>query len=113
MEKFLIHFLGTADTMSFAIAYTFSVIGLATSLGIGVLQRNKRSPFTPEKFSGRFLLLDNALRIFISLLILFVVVRFNQELNGEPLSFYTAIGLGLGFDQAVAKIKSLTKRVRT
>lgn len=112
MENFLFQFLGTRDTMLFAVAFIYAIMGLFISLGVSVKNRNKGSIATPRRFDLRFFLMDNAERIGKNAAVLFAMCRFYTELYNEPITSWKAFLLGLAFDRAYAVLKTLTKKAR-
>ena len=100
------YLLGNMPVAAFLAAFFFALIGVTISL---LLQANKRDPgasSTPYHFSYRFLLQDNWKRIVLSLLLIFVTIRFYSELTGKELSMYFALGIGLGLDKLAQVVKN-------
>jgi hypothetical protein len=109
MENFIIEFqrnmLGSLTMAYYASTMLFALIGAIIGLRISSLKRDKLSPNTPQKFNLWFMIRDNAQRLFTSFLICFVIFRFAGTFITNPgvdLMMY-AVGIGLFFDQAVAK----------
>lgn len=72
----------------------FSVIGIVVHLGGEVKTRNKESKRTPKKFKGKFFVKDNLKRWIVTVLLLFVLIRFYKEFTGQELVPFTALLLG-------------------
>lgn len=100
-------------TLVFYISYFFYVFfGVIFSAAIVAYKtRDKKSERTPEKFSIIFLLKDNALRIFISLMLVFIFVRFGQELTDTQPTHIGALAIGFCFDLIINKIDLIKEKI--
>lgn len=80
--------------------FFFSFIAIYLSLWLHSKKRNVNSPNTPIKYSKKFLLWDNANRLFVGMLILFVFYRMFDIMN-----VWGMLGLGFfisfGLDKAI------------
>lgn len=80
--------------------FGFFVIGLisaAAMMCILAVGRDKSSESTPTAWSWRFFLVNNALRIFSTVILLFLFVRLTYEYFDERLMLVLSIGIGFGF----------------
>lgn len=99
----------------FYVAYFFFVFfGIMFSSSIVALKtRDVKSTRTPEKFSFTFLIQDNWLRICVSLMTVFVIVRFGQEYYDKQPTHGGALALGFCFDLIIIQVENLRDRIRT
>jgi hypothetical protein len=101
--------LGSVTPGEFIAGFIFALIGIFISLLIGTTNRNPLSERTPPRFSFVFLLSDNAIRIYksiaLTVLILFVSIRFSKEFIGKEFTMFYALCLGLGLDTVIARWK--------
>ncbi|HEU5290240.1 MAG TPA: hypothetical protein VFU05_06310 [Cyclobacteriaceae bacterium] len=76
----------------------FFFSGLAVILMLYVFaqqKRDKNSPNTPVHFSWKFMLWDNAKKLVVTIILLFLIFRFSSEaFNREP-SMWFAVGVGV------------------
>lgn len=111
MNDFLKLILGDQTKGSFLAYLLFAIIGIIIKLLYHVTQRDANSPNTPVAFSWKFMLTDNALRLFASLaLSLFVVIiciRFCNEILNTTLSPIVALLIGYGSDMLAERLKAL------
>lgn len=105
MKNFLFGLLGASGPIDFTHAFVWALVGIAISLLLGVAKRDPTSTTSPVSFSWKHMLLDNARRIVLTLLLVIACVRFTPELFGKPLSAFAGFCIGLGFDQLAALLK--------
>lgn len=109
MKEFKTLILGNASVAYYLAAETFALIALVISLWAGSKSRDIPSTSTPIQFSWKFLIWDNAKRIWIGQLVLFLFFRFCTEILGRELNMFIAVGIGFflsfGLDKAIAYIK--------
>jgi len=99
--------------LAFYIAYFFFVLfGVLISLRIASLRRDKHSDSTPFTFSWKFLLQDKLIRLISSMAVVFVFIRLGQEITGMIPTYTGAVGLGLGFDQALLQLEKIQFKAR-
>lgn len=113
MEQFLEQFLGTKDTIGFGVSYLIAVIGALIMLRFEAAKRDKLSKNTPYHFSAWFLFRDNAIRIFTSLLLIYVGIRFSSLIFGSEVTFYTALVIGASLDKISEWLKNLSAKARS
>jgi len=110
MEQFLEQFLGTKDTLGFGVSYLIAVIGALIMLRFEASKRDKASKNTPYAFNPWFLLRDNLIRIFTSLLLIYVGIRFSDLIFGSEITFYTALVIGASLDKISQWLKNISAR---
>lgn len=105
MEELKGHILGEASIPYYIAAFIFSSLAIIVSLYLHSRQRDKLSDRTPYKFSWKFLIWDNLMRVFITLILMFLFFRFSPDVFGKPLSMPIAVAVGfflsLGLDKAI------------
>lgn len=99
-NEIIAYLLGPDEPAKFIAAAIFAVIGILISL----LAESNTRPAQSDKgvkndFSWSYLLWDNAKRIFLSVLLILVTIRFAREIMGADLTMYMALGIGLVFDR--------------
>lgn len=112
LEVYLSELLGNRSVAVWLVCFTFILIGVVVSLIISSRERNKDSPNTPYKFSFKFLVRDNILRILGSVLIAFTIIRFGEDMVGMHIGYFGAFLMGLCFDQLVKIIADWQKKAR-
>jgi hypothetical protein len=111
-NEVLVELLGSYK-LSFYIAYFIFVgLGIVVSLRISALKRDRASNNTPYSFSIKFLIQDNLLRILGSFAFVFLSIRLGVELFNTVPEYYTAVIMGLGFDQVLLRVKKLQDSAR-
>lgn len=90
----------------------FVLIGVIISVRLQAHSRDKESQNTPLKFSVKFMIQDNILRIISSLAIVFVAVRLGEEVFSKVPTYGAALIMGLTFDQILIQIEKIQKRAR-
>lgn len=106
MKKDIIsQLLGSGDLGFYIAALIFSMVGVVISLLISSSKRDQTNPSTPNDFSWGYLILDNAKRILLALLLILVTLRFSTELIGANLTMWGALLIGLGWDRLAAYLK--------
>jgi|SRR5690606_34807608 len=106
---FRAEFWGTLNPGMLAAAFVMSLIGIALSMLLFTTKRDPLSERTPTHFSWKFFWNDNVKRIAkaiaTTVLVLFITIRFSQELMGQKLTMFYAFGVGFGLDKVIEKIK--------
>jgi len=102
-------FWGALNPEVLLAAFAMALIGIFISLLISTTKRDPLSPRTPREFSWNFFWNDNVKRILksiaLTVLVLFVTIRFSQELMGQKLTMFYAFSLGLGLDKVIERLK--------
>lgn len=109
MENFIAEFqenmLGNLSLAYYASTMIFALIGALIGLRLSAMKRDKLSENTPYRFNIWFMIRDNAQRLFTNFLICFVIFRFAGMFITPGVDImFGAIGIGLFFDQTVAKL---------
>ena len=84
MKEYLI---GTGDPDLFKTCMLLAVAASLVLLGFGALRRNVASKNTPQAWDWKFFFLDNSIRIFGNLFLIYVAIRFAVQL-----SFFYQVG---------------------
>lgn len=108
MIKINPYILGDVEPALFIASAFFAFIGILIVLLLGTRLRDKESETSPEHFSWRYLLSDNAKRIFASVLCTLVVLRFMPEVLGVKLSAWMGFVVGTFWDGIALIIKQKT-----
>lgn len=112
MQNFIEHLLGTLSVSDYAAGMTFALIGALLSLRLHARNRDKFSGNTPYKFSWKFLLHDNAQRLFTGFLVSFIAFRFAPEIMNTDFSMFLAFLVGFLNDQVAGLISKLELKAR-
>ncbi|MBC7616984.1 MAG: hypothetical protein H7202_13035 [Pedobacter sp.] len=111
MENFIKEFsenlLGNLSLAVWASGMVLALIGAILSLRLAAKKRDKLSDNTPYQFSWKFMLQDNAQRLFTGFLITFAAFRFAPEILHQDFSMFLAFLVGLCSDQVAALISKL------
>lgn len=112
MDKFMQLLTGNIDMPTFCAAMVIAMIGALLSLRIKALKRDKLSLNTPFKFSWKFLIQDNLLKLSASILPVFIAIRFSSEFFGQDLTMGLAFVIGLASDAIFSKLENLQEMAR-
>ena len=97
------------------VAYIFAYIGIFFRWFWMYQTKGKIDPTTPVKFNLNYWLRDNLLpklfSVMATFLLIFISLRFAQELIGNVFSYWYALGVGLGLDYFASLLKKLSKTV--
>lgn len=83
----------------------FFLIGAIIHFAWKLRNREKSGRIVPKKFKLGFLVKDNILRWLGVLLLIFVNIRFFEDIYGSPLTPFLALGLGYSIDSIVGNGK--------
>jgi hypothetical protein len=97
--------LGSLSPSEFLAAIFFALVGLVISLLLQSNVRDVKSDNTPFHFDWGFLLLDNWKRIVLSILMIYISIRFYADIFGQPITMFLALGIGFGLDKISQLIK--------
>ena len=97
--------LGGIELIPFMVAVFYACIGATLNLLIHANTRDVGSSRTPDNFSYKFLIRDNWKRIAISVILIFISIRFSQEILGQQLTTYLAFLIGFSVDRLAGLIK--------
>jgi len=117
--------LGFLSLKVFLVMLLFAAIGISISLLLDAQKRSQVSKATPQKFSFKFLLLDNWKSIVLTVLVVLVTLRFaaslfpdqfKGEVVGTPEGLETwlfgSLLIGLGFNQLIQVLKKRAKMLQ-
>ena len=109
MLKINPYILGDVEPALFVAAMFFAAIGILVILLLGSRLRKPNSDTSPEKFSWRYLINDNAKRIYGNIVCVLVTLRFMPELFNVTLTPWMGFVIGLFWDSLFLLIKQKTK----
>lgn len=102
------YILGNTEPALFIAAVFFAAVGILAVLLAGTRLRDKSSISSPEKFSWRYLIDDNAKRIYLNVLCVLVTLRFLPELFNIDLTPWMGLVVGTMWDSLFLLIKQKT-----
>lgn len=105
INEVIAELLGSYKASFYITYFIFVMLGIIVSLRIASLNRDKNSNSTPYKFNFWFLIQDNFLRVLGSLAFVFLSIRLGVELFNKVPEYWSAVLMGLGFDQALLLAK--------
>lgn len=97
--------LGEITFAYLAAHFAFFMIGAIIHFAWKLKNRDHSGRVVPKKFKWKFLLKDNLLRWLGVILLIFVNVRFFEQIYGSPLTPFLALGLGYSIDSIVGNGK--------
>lgn len=109
-QEILNELLGSVAFVPFLIALFYAFVGAAVSLLIASNARDVHSEGSPTQFSYRYLIRDNWKKIVLSVLLIFISIRFSQELLGQQVTMYLAFVIGLSVDRLAGLIKKIDNK---
>jgi hypothetical protein len=112
MKEFFEIIFGAMSAGQWLAYLLLAVLGTVLFTWMEVDQRDVASPRTPKSFSWSFLARDNIRRYILTLLLIFVQMRFFKDINGVDLTPYMAIVLGFGSDGIAGFSKRKIKRLQ-
>ena len=83
----------------------FALLGLGVRYLYKVNKGIKESPKSPNTFSFKYFITKNWADLLLTIILIFIALRFTQEVLGVELTMWVSFGIGLGID----KIKDLLK----
>lgn len=89
---------GTTNLAFLLAGFILAIMGVALNILMETSKRDKSSPRTPEKFSYKFLLIDNAKRLLVTLIMIFISIRFFFEIYGINLNLFHCFVIGFCSD---------------
>lgn len=84
-----------------------ALICAGISLLIEAVNRDLNSPNTPQKWSNKFLIMHNLLRILINFLLVPIVIRLIYEYIPPVWMLFASVGIGAGSDRLALLFKNL------
>jgi hypothetical protein len=106
LKEYLTLIFGGASPAYIAAAWTFAVLGVLLSLRLHIISRDVPSARTPIRWSWRFFFLDNTKRLLTTLALIFIALRFCQDLIGIQLTMWFSFVIGLGLDKIAQFLKN-------
>ena len=104
-NDFLKYFLDGMSAGMFASGFLFAFLGIFISLILQGLSRDPLSSRTPFAFSWTFFFSDNMTRIYrsiiLNVLVIFISLRFAENLIGEKMSMFYSLMVGFGLDKII------------
>jgi hypothetical protein len=98
--------LGNYDLTTFSGFLFFALIGLLINLLVNANKRDQNTTDSPVKFKWWFLFKDNWKRIILSILLIYISIRFFKELTHLDLNMFYSLCIGLGWDKLSEFIKT-------
>jgi hypothetical protein len=105
MKEFLHLVIGTDNWPMYFAEWFFAIAGIVVSLLIGVANRKPLSETSPVHFSFSFFWSDNFRRIMTTVILVFLTLRFANELIGVDISLWGSLGIGLVHDSLAGILK--------
>jgi hypothetical protein len=99
--------LGKGPTGLFFGYVVIAIVCATISLAIDAANRDVNSTNTPAKFSYKFLIAHNLLRLIVNFLLIPIVIRLIYEYLPMPWMLITSIGVGAGADRLALLFKNL------
>lgn len=100
-----------------AASIVFALMGLLLITLLNIQKGIKQNPNTASKFTWQDFGLDSFIRVFISmiitLIVIFISIRFSNEFFGTPLTMAWSFIVGLSIDKATIMITRLSKNIKT
>lgn len=97
--------------VTLTVAYIFAGFGLLLRWYWQYYRKGRANPNTPQKFSLGFWLRDNLipklLGMIITIVVIFLSLRFPQQIAGDAFSYVYALGIGLGLDYFMDILKNM------
>ncbi|MNS62031.1 hypothetical protein D3C72_950770 [compost metagenome] len=107
MDSIKLILMGTDKTDQFLGYIFFAFIGVLISLLEDTATRDVNKHNSPIRFSKSFWIQDNALRILLGILLIYVSIRFSTLITGFEISEFMAFCIGLSIDILFKKVKSV------
>jgi hypothetical protein len=108
MKEFFSLLLGNQTGVYFLALIFFALLGAGISLLLQTTARDVVSPATPKHFSWVFFWIDNWKRIVLSLLLIYVALRFAPDLFGVTINEFWALAIGFANDKIAQALKDKT-----
>lgn len=104
MEIFLNEFFGVVDYHIYYAWFLWALIGAVGVILVRAFLKYEKSPETPNKWSWKFLFIDNIPNLLIGFFVTFISLRFCEDLlHMEPSSF-TAFMIGVTNNEVTLKL---------
>jgi len=100
--------LGGIEPAFFLANLFFAAMGVLLVLLAGTRLRDPASTDSPIGFSWKYLMSDNAKRIYVNILSIVLTLRFMTELTGWQLGMFKSFCIGMAWDGIFLFIKQKT-----
>jgi len=97
--------LGDIEPLFFLWCAFWACIGVIITLLAGTMVRDPESKCSPRKWSFLYLIRDNYKRIIWNAVLIFIAIRFYEDITGWALTHWSALCIGLSFDTILMIIK--------
>lgn len=104
-HDFLGYFFGTNDYALIAVCFIYGCVGMLMMMLVDIMGRDKTSSYSPEKFSFKFFIKDNAPRFLFNFLIMLVCIRFCADFLHEPTTPKSSVLIGFFSDVIALMVK--------
>jgi hypothetical protein len=113
-QDFFDQILGGMSVGTLLAAFFFALIGITMMTAMNVMKGIKKNQSSPEHFSFKFFIEDTLPRlissVLVTLIVIFLSVRFSVDLIGAQLTMIYSLGIGLSIDKATQKILSIASK---
>lgn len=110
-KEFLNYLLGEGSIAQLAAAIIFAVVGAFLCILLSTTKRDPLSNGSPVAFSWKYLWSDNQKKIYATIILIPLSLRFSRELFGSELTMYFALGIGVICDQLPVLIKKIRSAI--
>ena len=108
MQEYFKYITGTLTPAYILAFYTFALMGMIFTLTVDYAQKKARHK-KKLKFKIAFWLLDNGKRIIANIIVVFVVLRFYEQIKpGKELSMWIGFITGATIDSVIIIIRKYT-----
>jgi len=105
---FMDNITGGVSAPVIAASIVFALMGLILVTLLNIQKGIRENPNTANKFRWQDFGMDSLIRVFISfiitMIVIFVSIRFSNEIFGTPVTMIFSFGIGLGIDKATILI---------
>lgn len=106
--EFMQNITGGVSAPVIAASIVFALMGLILVTLLNIQKGIRENPNTASKFRWQDFGMDSFIRVFISfiitMIVIFVSIRFSNEIFGTPVTMIFSFGIGLGIDKATILI---------
>jgi len=112
MKTFIDSLLGGQEAPIFLTNAFFALLGVVLTLLLSTTFRDVESKRTPVAFSWRFFWIDNRKRIAAGIILIYLALRFTEELFGVEVSNFFSVLIGCINDQIAFIVKDKISALR-
>jgi hypothetical protein len=109
MKSLIDSLLGGQEPHVFIANFIFAMLGVLLTLLASSTFRNVESERTPKQFSWKFFLSDNVKRILAGIILIYLALRFTQDIFGIQVSNWFAVVIGILHDSLAWIVKEKIK----